>query len=148
MTRRPPNSPAGNCTWTRGRCWKRAAWRLSTIRHEILPAGLGLHHRGRRRAVPGAARGAIVGGGSVARRLEGLVAVDGGAMHGAAVRKIVRDRVVMGIAVVPEGDVIDTPAPPHRKLRLPDVRKQEGEQHLAFPWLQLVDVRRKSLVDE
>ena len=55
---------------------------------------------------------------------------------------------MLDAAVVPERDVIDAPAPPHRKLRLCHVRKQETEQRLAFPWLKFIDMRRESFVDE
>src|ERR1700683_4200259 len=55
---------------------------------------------------------------------------------------------MLGVAFVPEGDIVDAPAPAQDELGLPGVREQELEQALALARLDAVDVRREALVDE
>src|SRR5580704_12740668 len=90
----------------------------------------------------------VAGSLGVVRSLERLVAVDRGAVHGASLGQVVGNGVMLGVAVVPEGDIAGGPAPAQDELGLPGVREQELEQRLAFARLDAVDVRRESLVDE
>ena len=43
--------------------------------------------------------------------LERLVAVDRGAVHGASIGQVIGNGVMLGVAVVPERDIADGPAP-------------------------------------
>src|SRR6202022_560650 len=71
--------------------------------------------------------------------LEGAVADDGCAMHDASLRKVVRDGVVLGDAVIPERDVIHAPAPAQGKFGPPRMREQQGQEGIALARVELMD---------
>ena len=85
------------------------------------------------------------------RSSEGLgraIADDRGAMHDAPLRQIVRHRVMMGDAVIPEHHIVHAPMPADGEFRPRRMRKQEGKQRIALARFKFVDVRGESLVDE
>lgn len=69
-------------------------------------------------------------------------------MHGAPMRQVVGERVVLRETIVPEGDIADVPAPTHGELGARDVREEELEERVALGARELVDVRGEARIDE
>ena len=69
-------------------------------------------------------------------------------MHQPALGQVVRNCVVLGDAVIPEGYIIDLPLPAQNEFRAPPVRIKKREQRLALARTEFVNAGGKALVDK
>src|SRR5579863_6410964 len=69
-------------------------------------------------------------------------------MHDAPLRQVVRDRVMLGDAVVPERHIVYVPSPADRELGPRSMREQERQQRIALARTKLVNTGGKTIIDE
>jgi len=77
-----------------------------------------------------------------------LIPQNGRPMHNAPLRQIVGVGVVLGDAVIPDGDIVRLPAPAHLKFRLCNMGKQKVQQCLTLFFAQFDNPRGKAFVNK
>src|SRR5438093_3310446 len=78
----------------------------------------------------------------------GCIAGDGHTPQVALLQAEIRDRAVLGCAIVPDGDVARAPAPAHNILRPGDVILENGEQPLGIGAVETNEILHEVADDE